>query len=553
MKKVFLTLLSIFLLFNLSGCHGKREIKEFIIPDELSNEEIELSFWSKNDTNKAQADIYSQAIEKFEKLYPNVHILSKAYTKYPDIYNDVITNISTNTTPNICITYPDHIATYITGQDVVVRLDDLINDERFGFKGTEVPEQIRSITPQKDDVVLNDFLKETRINGATYSLPFMRSTEAVYINRDYVEKLGYKIPDVLTWDFIFEVSEKALEKDKNGNYTLNNQKVLIPFIYKSTDNMLIQYLAQKAVADGYDDFTYYSDSNSNILLFNDKTQEFLQEIASHGKSGAFSTFTISSYPANFLNAGQCIFAIDSTAGATWMGSNAPLLDIDEKDVVKFKTEVRLVPQISSNEDDYRMISQGPSVCIFNKSNPQEVLYSWLFVQYLLSNDVQIPYAQTEGYIPVSSCSQESAQYQQYLNSEGKKDIINNKETGKYYDIKIKASKLLLENRSHCFVTPVFNGSASLRESAGLLVDDVVKSIIRKEYPIDGSQEEIDNYYQQLFQKVISLKKLNQISNSNITKEDLGPLPKESIILLSTLAAIWLSLISVFIVKKVKKK
>ena len=56
----------------------------------------------------------------------------------------------------------------------------------------------------------------------------------------------------------------------------------------------------------------------------DTTTQLLYTIAEHAKSGAFSTFKISSYPANFLNAGQCIFAIDSTAGATWMGTNAPL-------------------------------------------------------------------------------------------------------------------------------------------------------------------------------------------------------------------------------------
>lgn len=47
------------------------------------------------------------------------------------------------------------------------------------------------------------------------------------------------------------------------------------------------------------------------------------------KSGAFSTFKISGYPANFLNASQTLFAVDSTAGATWMGANAPLSDISE--------------------------------------------------------------------------------------------------------------------------------------------------------------------------------------------------------------------------------
>ena len=45
-----------------------------------------------------------------------------------------------------------------------------------------------------------------------------------------------------------------------------------------------------------------------------------------------------------MNAGQCIFAVDSTAGATWMGSDAPLVDIDEDKIVDFETAVMTVPQ-----------------------------------------------------------------------------------------------------------------------------------------------------------------------------------------------------------------
>ena len=63
--------------------------------------------------------------------------------------------------------------------------------------------------------------------------------------KTYVEKLGYTLPETLTWDFIWEVSEAAAKKDENGVYKVNGQKVMIPFIYKSTDNMMIQMLRQK--------------------------------------------------------------------------------------------------------------------------------------------------------------------------------------------------------------------------------------------------------------------------------------------------------------------
>ena len=72
---------------------------------------------------------------------------------------------------------------------------------------------------------------------------------------------------------------------------------------------------------------------------------------------------------NFLNAGQCVFAIDSTAGATWMGSDAPLVDIAEEALVDFEIEVMEIPQY--DPENPQMISQGPSICIFNKEDPQE--------------------------------------------------------------------------------------------------------------------------------------------------------------------------------------
>ena len=109
-----------------TGCHGSREQTAFTVPDSFdTSRNYEITFWAKNDTNKRQTDIYKQAIEDFQALYPNVTVTLRLYTDYGDIYNDVITNISTGTTPNVCITYPDHIATYLTGDNVVVPLDDL--------------------------------------------------------------------------------------------------------------------------------------------------------------------------------------------------------------------------------------------------------------------------------------------------------------------------------------------------------------------------------------------------------------------------------------------
>lgn len=87
--------------------HGSKGLSAFAVPesfDETRN--YEITFWAKNDTNKTQTAIYQKAITDFEGIYPNIRVNLRLYTNYGDIYNDVITNISTGTTPNVCITYP---------------------------------------------------------------------------------------------------------------------------------------------------------------------------------------------------------------------------------------------------------------------------------------------------------------------------------------------------------------------------------------------------------------------------------------------------------------
>ena len=516
-KRLACLLLCLLMLLPLSACHGSRERVAFAVPESFdSSREYEISFWAKNDTNKVQTAIYQKAIADFEALYPNIKVNMRLYTDYGKIYNDVITNIATDTTPNICVTYPDHIATYMTGADVVVPLDDLFADKRFGFGGTE----LRYDGPERDEVI-PEFLAECAIGGVSYAVPYMRSTEACYVNKTFVEKLGYTLPEILTWDFVWEVSEAAMAKDADGNFKLNGQKVMIPFIYKSTDNMMIQMLRQKGAG--------YSTPAGEIEIFNDTTKELLYTIAGHVKNGAFSTFKISSYPANFLNAGQCLFAVDSTAGATWIGSDAPLLDISEDKLVQFETAVLPIPQYDPEHPV--MISQGPSLCIFNKEDPQVVLASWLFTQYLLTNEVQIAYAETEGYSPVTSKARQSEEYQDYLSRSGE-------DNSEHYAVKIAATKLLMENTANTFTTPVFNGSTSLRDAAGQMIEEVTKSVRRKQ-TVDEA------YMDKLFSNVNSLYRLDQISASDADgPAELGPLPHTAVLLLGALAAAWV-LIALF--------
>lgn len=223
-----------------------------------------------------------------------------------------------------------------------------------------------------------------------------------------------------------------------------------------------------------------------------------------------------------------------------MGTDAPLCDISEDKIVRFETEVMAIPQFDTANP--QMISQGPSVCVFNKADHQEVMASWLFTQYLLTNEVQIAYSETEGYVPVTNKARESEEYQDYLSRGGEDN-----ET--YYEVKIKAAKLLLDHVDHTFVTPVFVGSTSLRDAAGQLIENTVKSVRR-------GQEVGDEYMEKLYDDTVSLYRLDQIENPSSQmaagKEDLGKLPGTAVVLLSSLAAAW-ALIALYVIFQAMKK
>jgi multiple sugar transport system substrate-binding protein len=176
--------------------------------------------------------------------------------------------------------------------------------------------------------------------------------------------------------------------------------------------------------------------------------------------------------------------------------------------------------------------------VFNKKDPQEVLASWLFTQYLLTNDMQISYAQTEGYVPVTLKAQQSPEYRDYLSRAGEDNEL-------YYQIKMDATNLLLEHIDDTFVTPVFNGSASLRDAAGALVENVTKSVRRKQ-TVDEA------YMEKLQSDILSLYRLDQSSSINGGRQELGELPAASVILLSSLGGVW-CLILLYLLKEYIKK
>jgi len=114
-------------------------------------------------------------------------------------------------------------------------------------------------------------------------------------------------------------------------------------------------------------------------------------------------------------------------------------------------------------------------------------------------------------------------------------------------VKISAVEMFLENTDNTFTTPVFNGSASLRDAAGQLIENVTKSVRRKQ-TVDEA------FMTKLFSDVRSLYRLadNRGTGSNGNK-DLGPLPGTAVFLITALILAWAGIGTVWIRDRILEK
>ena len=110
----------------------------------------------------------------------------------------------------------------------------------------------------------------------------------------------------------------------------------------------------------------------------------------------------------------------------------------------------------------------------------------------------------------------------------------------------------MEHVGDTFVTPVFNGSASLRDASGQMIEEVAKGVRRKKV-ID------DAFIDDLYKKMVNLYRLDQINvesaaeGGDSQRADLGPLPGTAVALLAGLAVVWLGIIAYVVADGLRQK
>ena len=414
---------------------------------------VTIEFW--HTMGQENKTLLEDAITRFNEKYPNIKVEHLSYGDYDKVFDQIRTKLTAGKQPNLAFCYPDHVATYNKSYSVIT-LDDLINNTNV-IEGTG---EMMGFTQAQLDDFIEGYYNEGKEygDGKMYSLPFQKSTEVLYYNKTVFNQLGIPAPE--TWDDV-EIAISLLK----SRYPMST-----PLGYDSEENFFITLAAQYGS-------NYTSATGNHYTFVNDTNKQFVAKFAEWYQKGWMTTsalmggsYTSDSFTKANDETGKIFMSIGSSAGARYQRP--------DKVNGEYPFEVGIVPLPQVDVNNPKVISQGPSICIFeDDNNIQEVYASWLFLKFLTTDQqFQARYSMDSGYVPVIKSVGETQIYKDYLEKADGGDFITS-----------LVAKVALEQEEYYFTSPAFAGSADARTQVGLLV----QSIFSK-YELNGDNSSMIN-------------------------------------------------------------
>ena len=381
--------------------------------------------------------ILATAIEDFNKFYPNITVKAETMGDYDGILNQIQTEINVGNQPNLAYCYADHVATYNLG-GAVQPLDSLIANTEV-ITRADGSTEVLGLTQEQIDDFIPAFYNDGRVygDGKMYTLPVVRSTEALYYNKTFFEKHGLTVPT--TWDEMETVCRQIRELEPT----------CIPLGYDSEANWFITMCEQSGSP-------YTSTEGDKFLFNNDVNKAFVKRFQGWYKDKLVTTQELSGGYTSALFTGEsdtgtrCYMCIGSTGGATYQQPN------QTNGVFEFEVGMAPIPQVDPANP--KVISQGPSICVFRKNDSHETVAAWLFAKFLATDVVfQASVSMNNGYASVLKSAQENPVYKEFLATAGTEGI------------QAYAVQVTLEQQDSFYNSPAFFGSSVAREQVGLLV------------------------------------------------------------------------------------
>ena len=306
-------------------------------------EPVEIVFW--HAMNGGHEEALVSITDKFMTENPNITVTLQNQGSYNDLRQKLTTTAANpKDLPTLTQAYPDWMLNFIA-DELVLDIKPFIDDATIGFpEYTDINESFREITT---------------MDGKIYGMPFNKSTEVIWYNKDLFAELELEVPT--TYEEMAAVSKTIFEKkgipgagfDSLSNYYttfLKNEDVIF-----NAETDVTGEASVKAA-------NYYLDGVKEGYFRIAGTDKFL--------SGPFAAEQVGMY-------------IGSNAGESYV-----VKGVDGK----FEIGAARYPAKHA-------MQQGTDVYAFAGATPEQQTAAYLFMKSVVSTENQIAWGAATGYIP----------------------------------------------------------------------------------------------------------------------------------------------------------
>ncbi len=352
-------LLSVFVvaILALAGC-GATGADSSNVATEIT-EPVTVQFWHPF-TGEIEKSLQTLT-DKFNAENDNITIELTNQGQYNDLYTKIKSAGSSDSLPTMAIAYS-------TWEDAYEYVDNLEGYE--GIDNTEL----------KFDNIVDAYLDEVKgTEGGIYGVPYNKSTEVVYYNKDLFKEAGItEAPKTLEDLF----ADAKIVTDKTGVTGIG---------FDSLSNYL-------GTSMNSNDLSEWRDKDNNFQFDNEKIQADVKMYQDGIKDGYARTAGEDGFLSGPFGSEQVAAYVGSTAGASFVDSG-----------VNGKFEWGSVP-LPTN----KVIEQGANIVVFKSAKPEEKLAAWKYIDYLLQDENVVSFATETGYLPVTKSALETEDYQKVL-------------------------------------------------------------------------------------------------------------------------------------------
>jgi len=457
--------------FTLNKEQFQKAKKDFEQPN--PSKKVKITFW--HNLYDKEGEVLKKIIKEFEKKHPGIEVLADNKGNWGQIFKHVSNALTVDKQPNLVVSYPDHVGFYHKSNKVLP-LDDFIEKDK-DFKDDFLKCYFETIKIENDE-------------PKHYYLPFLKTTEIMFYNKDLLKKAGPiyntsnellvdeegKIQkDSLTWKDMDEISQKL---------KVSNPKDFIPIVVDSESNLFIISTKQKGI-------TY--------PITKKETEQFLKEPQVKNLLKDFKE----KYDQKYFTLGKLTGEEDKVPELI-MNNNIAFYITSTRRLDTLCIQNDFIPKlgytnIPTFDNKNQNILQGSNVNLFSSQNKDEMLASWFFLKYLTSTDVYKEFLKENKFFNIKRENEKIDKIDDYI-----KDEKSNEETeSKKAFFKDFFQDFILKNaeKDNFFTTSIFENSDFFRNIIADLFIDILT--IDKDVEDVNKEKRIEELLNEAIQRILT--------------------------------------------------